>query len=455
MKKRFLFSNLILIVCLLLTACTAAPPGPESTEPADAVPETPAITPGPETLEGVVWRLLSYSDPKGNRADILPETRITAQFNTNQIEGSAGCNRYFAEYQVDEYRLRFINIGATEMFCAQPQGIMEQETAYLQALRGVTTFQLADDRLQLRDDAGHTLLTFAQDDIPAIVLTVTPEAVNQGLVTPTTNPLSQEALRNAVFLSDWTANGLAPLQEGEFRQQAAPGSASEIVVTLTEWHAQGTLPDGRPFVAVILITDSGGSGVFYDLAVVVEENGAPKNIANIQLGDRIQVSSLTVDGEEISIDMLTAGPEDAFCCPTQREMRRYTLLEGVLQLTSSEVITESELVSTVWQWLEFQGMDDSLIINDQPGQYTLEFMEDGTLRIKADCNQAEGRYKAQDSSLQIEVGISTLAQCAPGSMSEDFLENLGYIGSYIIEDGNLYLALIMDGGILKFSPHTP
>ena len=61
-------------------------------------------------------------------------------------------------------------------------------------------------------------------------------------------------------------------------------------------------------------------------------------MARIQLGDRVQIKSLHIENGEIVVDMLTQGPDDPMCCPTQYVSKRYVLESGELVLVRSEVI---------------------------------------------------------------------------------------------------------------------
>ena len=45
----------------------------------------------------------------------------------------------------------------------------------------------------------------------------------------------------------------------------------------------------------MLVSDSGGSSAFYDLAAVVERNGELVNVDIALLGDRVQINSLAIE----------------------------------------------------------------------------------------------------------------------------------------------------------------
>ena len=47
------------------------------------------------------------------------------------------------------------------MGCMEPQGVLEQELEYLNALQEVNSYLLESDRLEMLDDSGDQLLQFA------------------------------------------------------------------------------------------------------------------------------------------------------------------------------------------------------------------------------------------------------------------------------------------------------
>ncbi len=122
---------------------------------------------GPLELEGPIWTLVSYVDPDGRPADVLPDTRITAEFKDGQVSGTAGCNRYFSSYETDGSSLTTGPIGSTMMYCA-PEAIMLQETAYLATLNSVAAYEITDGQLLLKNAAGEAVLLFTVDEAPAL-----------------------------------------------------------------------------------------------------------------------------------------------------------------------------------------------------------------------------------------------------------------------------------------------
>jgi heat shock protein HslJ len=120
----------------------------------------------PGNLEGTSWDLVSYLGAKGTTENILPNTRITAQFSSGgSLGGSAGCNHYFGEYTLGGGSLTVRSIGSTLMACLDP-GVMEQEARYLSLLGSAARFRLEGDRLVLSDASGTVLLTYERERPP-------------------------------------------------------------------------------------------------------------------------------------------------------------------------------------------------------------------------------------------------------------------------------------------------
>lgn len=113
----------------------------------------------------------------------------------------------------------------------------------------------------------------------------------------------------------------------------------------------------------------------------------------------------------------------------------------------------SELAGTSWQLVEIQYMDDTIVRPDDGAKYTLTFGGDGNVAVRADCNGASAPFSSPEpGQLVFSVFTSTLAACAPESIAPRFMQDLGYVRSYLLKDGRLYLSLMADGGIYTFAP---
>jgi heat shock protein HslJ len=84
----------------------------------------------------------------------------SVEFSADQISGSTGCNTYFGTYSVSGSELGVGDVAVTEMWCMEPEGVMDQEQAFLDALASVASYRLAGERLELLDETGETILIF-------------------------------------------------------------------------------------------------------------------------------------------------------------------------------------------------------------------------------------------------------------------------------------------------------
>ena len=245
--------------------------------------------------------------------------------------------------------------------------------------------------------------------------------------------------------------GVVRLRDGHFQVSTAPGSAGDIAVTLTPHVATGELR-GRSVAAAVLVASTGGTGSFYDLAVVVTEADEPKNLATIFLGDRIRVQSLAVRENEIVVDLIRAGPRDPLCCPTQRVVEHYRLEDARLIRVAVQDVAppDPRLLGSAWTLKSMVRSDRDVVQVTQGGRYTLQLKPDWTVQVQADCNGAGGNYRLDGTALEIHITHTTLAACPPDSLSDHYLRMLGMVAGYGFENESLRLTLQEHGGALSF-----
>ena len=268
-------------------------------------------------IEDIPWLLTAFADD--DLSPLLSNYKITALFDSTEgsLGGSAGCNTYFAGYEINGDALILGPIGSTLMACAEPR--MTLEATSIDALGSVTNFRLKDDELTLLDNGGRELLRFNQDPFSK------------------TDQFTRQELENATYQSDFAEDGSVTLSQGEYFSAIADGAASNVYVSLANRTAFGDLDDnGDEEAALILVTNAGGSGSFVELVIVDKSNGELVHVATADLGDRVIINSLQVEGTYIVVDMITHGPDDGLCCPTVPVVQNYHLHRGVLTLMEEQ-----------------------------------------------------------------------------------------------------------------------
>jgi heat shock protein HslJ len=254
-----------------------------------------------------------------------------------------------------------------------------------------------------------------------------------------------------VFISSWTKSGEVRLVNGEYCGPPASGSATQTVVKLTDDIAFGKL-GGKEAGAVILVTDPGSSGTFYDLALLVREPQGWINQDIAFLGDRVKIHSLAITDNEMVVDMTTQGPGDAMCCPTRQVVQRFVLRDDRLIKTSDEDrrVLNQMLIGTVWKWQQSLYNNDTRAVPPNPENYTLKLLPDGKVNIRADCNLGGGVYRLDESKISIEITHTTRAACPPESLEQNYIRDLNAAAIYFMKGDILYIDLKHDRGTMTF-----
>ena len=136
---------------------------------------------------------------------------------------------------------------------------------------------------------------------------------------------------------------------------------------------------------------------------------------------------------------------------------------GALLLTACAAPADkpaaASLAGTSWQLVAIQSMDDAqgtTRIAD-PARFTLHFGADGRASLQLDCNRGAGTFEAIPAtdgrgSLRFGPIAATRALCPPPHIDERVARDLGYVRSYLFQDGKLFLSLMADGGIYEWHP---
>jgi hypothetical protein len=162
---------------------------------------------------------------------------------------------------------------------------------------------------------------------------LTPAENTSVATSPTQTPQDKasilEALSNAEYLIELASTGKVQLKDGTFEETAAPGSATKTKIQLGKIQAVGDVNgDGLEDAVVTLVVDPGGSGTFTYLALVLNQDGEPKPLAAVLLGDRVIVKSLSLQNGNVEVTMLTRKPGEPMSTEPTVELKRIYNLKG-------------------------------------------------------------------------------------------------------------------------------
>jgi heat shock protein HslJ len=108
-----------------------------------------------EGLIGTVWQVTGFNNGREAVVSVLADTTLTLDFSTEgRLSGSAGCNTYMAGYHDADGVVHIDAPASTRKLCAVPDGVMEQEQAFLAALPTATTARREGSSLELRSASG-------------------------------------------------------------------------------------------------------------------------------------------------------------------------------------------------------------------------------------------------------------------------------------------------------------
>jgi heat shock protein HslJ len=210
-------------VALLVLAVTLSGCSPSPTESA--------------SLEGTRWALVALEGEP-----LLTGTAPSAEFSADEISGSTGCNRYFGTYAVSGSDCTISNVASTEMWCADPEGVMDLEDAFLAALASATGYRLTGEQLELLDATDSVVLTFGPPPAVQDTPTSAPATRTPAPPTPTAAPPT-----SAADLATPTAGAAEPAVPVTLQApvgfKAYQDSATGISIYLPEsWTVTGVMP---------------------------------------------------------------------------------------------------------------------------------------------------------------------------------------------------------------------
>lgn len=391
----FLIGGAVIVVLLVIIAILLATRGDE-----DSSTATPIVDPA---LTGRVWQWVQFTDPQGSTT-VPDPSQYTVEFMPDgTVHAKADCNVGNGTFSAEAGTIN-IGIMAMTMAMCPPESLSDQ---FVNRLNSASVYSFS----------GNTLLLDMPMDSGTMLLEENPEPpmpqVDAVLIGKTwkwyefNDPLAKTVVPNP---DQYTVEFL---EDGTLGVKADCNNASG---TYTAQNGSITIEMG-PMTMAMCPPESLSDDFVARLSQVV--------IYSLQ--DDILLLELPADSGTM---LLSENPPEP------------------------EPIVDPALIGKTWKWFAFQNPIGNTVI-PSPDQYTVDFMSDGTLAVKADCNRATGTYTAQDGSITIKMGPMTMAMCAPGSLSDQFVSRLSNAAVYFFQGDDLLIDLFADGGTMGFSENPP
>jgi NlpE N-terminal domain len=237
--------------------------------------------------------------------------------------------------------------------------------------------------------------------IPAVASTDTTEAsISETIDAATNAKLTTDSLKNLEYKVEYAQSRVAKLANGEYQEEAAPGSATKIVVKLTEYIAFGDLNnDNVEDAAVILVSEPGGSGTFYDLAVVLNKEGNLESTNSVLLGDRIKIKAISIDSGIVTVNYLDRKEDQAMAEePTIDKIQKFIIENDILSLATTVATTAATTTKITGTFegiipcADCEGIQSDITINPD-STYILKLTYLGT---DVEPYTANGNWKIDD-----------------------------------------------------------
>jgi heat shock protein HslJ len=386
-------------------------------------------------LADTAWDVVSYNNGREAVVGLIAGTEISANFGVGgDLTGNAGCNEYFTSFTAGDGNVQIGAPATTFRFCAEPPGVMEQESEYLAALASVATYGVQGNLLQMRtaeDQLAVVMVRKLVVDLPE------PEpATPQGRVTA---PQGLN-LRSGPGIN-FPVIGFARFgDEGEIVGRSADG----------RWWAASvaSAPGGLAWASADFIVATNADGVpVIEVAppVIVVPTAAPTPTPPPPpTATPAPVLSFSADRTAINQGECTtlrwsveniqavwvyplgepferfprAGQGTEQVCPTVTTTYEMRVLQRDGTVVFSQVTVNVSgaapdlLAGTRWEVVNFNNGRDGLVTLLDGTRLTMEFGADGSLGGSSGCNTYMTAYRVNGGNLAIDPAAGTQRVCA-------------------------------------------
>ncbi len=336
-------------------------------------------------LTGTLWQAVSVNNGQQAVTGVISGTLLTATFQEDgTIFGSGGCNNFTGGYTVDGAAIQIGPLAMTMMFCAEPEGVMDQEMAFGAALESAATFSIQGDMLELRTADGALAASFVSSG-PVAAEPVEPAAPAESEAT-----LEGPIWQLTTYLDASGAQAPAQVEATiRFEQGQAGGNAG-----CNRFFASYTV-DGNQ----LTIGPAGSTMMACPEPAMSQEQVFLANLA--------QVASYEIAGAQLTLFDAAGASVLAF-----------------------EVQTPTPLTNTLWVATGFNNGLGGVTSVISGTEITATFAEDGTLSGSAGCNNYTATYTVDGDQITITPVATTMMMCVE---PENAMEQEA---AFIAADGN-------------------
>lgn len=108
-----------------------------------------------------------------------------------------------------------------------------------------------------------------------------------------------------------------------------------------------------------------------------------------------------------------------------------------------------ELIGVTWKWQQTIAKNGTRLVAPNPDNYTLQFLPEGKISVRLDCNIGRGLYEINENAISITITSSTRAACPPESFDQVFIRDLNSASRYFLRGDSFYIEK-QDDGTMEF-----
>lgn len=380
--------------------------------PLDAGATAPAVPDDAPDLTGTRWMWARFEGGDGGVVEVANSENYLLDFGADgRAAVKADCNTGSGPFAQDGFELDMGPFITTLMACP-PESLGSDFMRYLDA---VSAFAIDGDNLvlSLEADAGKMTLAPMQAGADAGAAPAAPVT--------TTVELAGTAWQ-------WTA-----FTDGEGKEAKIDDPSKYTIEFGADGRAALRLDCNRGGAAYTLDGDALTFGPILSTKALCP----PESMADEFAKSLEAVAAVARDGDALVLSLAEEAGKMTFAAVAPAA--------APAAAAPAAAAAASPLEGRAWNWRSSVYGTTRLRVR-VPRNYTIEFLADGTVAIRADCNRVGGTYTVEGDRVTIELGPSTRVACARGSLGGQFLRDLDDAIAFTVRGRTLTLGLEFGAG---------